>query len=408
MQKYPPLEEWESELTRRFPGLSKPQVIGLALWSFGMVLAKSCGLSAVITMLAPLLVVKENSLRQRLREWYYEAEAKKGVQRTALVVSGCFPFLLDWVLSLWNGTQFALALDATSLGSRFVVLVVSVVYRGCAIPVAWSILKAGDPGAWNPVWRQMLKQLKARIPKRMTVLVLTDRGLFSQGLFRAIRRVKWHPFMRIKRGGTFLPATGRTFKPLKSLVPHPGTSWKGTGKAFKTKPLSCTLLALWEEGRDAPWLIVTDLPPEASDACWYGLRVWIEQGFKITKRGGWQWHRTRMTDPERAERLWLAVAVATLWLLSVGGQAEDSIPESTFLDVTAALQQRKRQRKATQLRLVSIFRRGWCTILVTMFRQAPLPLGVFAPEPWPQPPAFEEEEGPPMQPYRKEAKKTYP
>ena len=27
--------------------------------------------------------------------------------------------------------------------------------------------------------------------------------------------------------------------------------------------------------------------------------------------GGWQWQRTRMTDPARAARLWLAVAVAT-------------------------------------------------------------------------------------------------
>jgi hypothetical protein len=29
-----------------------------------------------------------------------------------------------------------------------------------------------------------------------------------------------------------------------------------------------------------------------------------------------------MTDPERAAQLWLAVAVATLWLLSVGGEAD--------------------------------------------------------------------------------------
>lgn len=402
MQQYTPLEEWESELTRRFPGLSRPQVVGLALWSFGMVLAKSCGLSAVVTILAPLLWVKENTLRQRLREWYYEADAKKGFHRTALVVSGCFPCLLDWVLSLWHGIQFALALDATSLGSRFVVLTVSVVYRGCAIPVAWSILNAGEPGAWNPVWLRMLKALKERIPKGMTVIVLTDRGLFSQALFQALRRLKWHPFMRINRGGTFRPATGRAFKPLKSFVPHPDTRWKGTGKAFKTKPLACTLLALWEAEREEPWLIVTNLPPEASEACWYGLRAWIEHGFKLTKRGGWQWHRTRMTDPQRAERLWLAVAVATLWLLSVGGQAEDAIPESTFLDVTVALQESKRQRKATQLRLVSIFRRGWCTILVALFRHTTLPLGVFVPEPWPQDIASDQQEGPPTPLYTQE------
>jgi hypothetical protein len=32
----------------------------------------------------------------------------------------------------------------------------------------------------------------------------------------------------------------------------------------------------------------------------------------MIKCAGWPWHRTRMSHPERAARLWLAVAVATL------------------------------------------------------------------------------------------------
>ena len=73
-------------------------------------------------------------------------------------------------------------------------------------------------------------------------------------------------------------------------------------------------------------MLLTDLPPEASTACWYGLRAWIEQGFKITKRAGWQWQRTHMTKPERAARLWLAVAVATLWLLERRGRGGGDDP----------------------------------------------------------------------------------
>jgi len=42
------------------------------------------------------------------------------------------------------------------------------------------------------------------------------------------------------------------------------------------------------EGHEAPWLVLTDLAHECADACWYGLRAWIEQGFKRSKRGGWQ------------------------------------------------------------------------------------------------------------------------
>ena len=122
----------------------------------------------------------------------------------------------------------------------------------------------------------------------------------------------------------------------------------------------------------------------AGEAYWYGLRAWIEQGFKITKRGGWQWQQTRMTDPQRAARLWLAVAVATLWLLSVGGAAEETIPEGTLLLLPADSLPTARPRRATQLRLISVFRQGWILIVVALLNQPRLPRGRFVPEPWPQ------------------------
>jgi hypothetical protein len=374
--------------------LTKPQATVLALWSLGMVLARSCALTAVSAFLAPWLGRQENTVRQQLREFCYEAAAKRGTARCALRVERCFVPLLAWVVSLWQGTQLALALDATTLGTRFTVLVVSVVYRGCAIPVAWVVLSATATHAWRREWLRLLRQVHRAVPRSWTVIVLADRGLYARWLFRRITRLGWHPFLRINTGGTFRPASRVHGVPLQTLVPQPGTSWQGTGIAFKGRhrQLHCTLLARWEAGYKDPWLILTDLPPEASTACWYGLRAWIEQGFKITKRAGWQWQRTHMTKPDRAARLWLAVAVATLWLLSVGGEAEETIPASTVLDVTALVLQQPRTRRATRLRLVSVFRRGWNLILVALLDQAPLPLGRFVPEPWPVVPVPEQED----------------
>src|SRR5271170_5469121 len=71
-----------------------------------------------------------------------------------------------------------------------------------------------------------------------------------------------------------------------------------------------------------PWLIVTDLAAEVAQPTWYGLRGWIEQGYKRVKGEGWKLPRTRITDSQRLERLWLAMALATLWVLKVGGEAE--------------------------------------------------------------------------------------
>ena len=52
------------------------------------------------------------------------------------------------------------------------------------------------------------------------------------------------------------------------------------------------------------------------------MRFWIEGEYKDHKSGGWGWQHTRMEDPHRAERLWLAMAVAMHMAVLVGGQEE--------------------------------------------------------------------------------------
>ena len=120
-------DQWLTTIMQHLSPLSKPQATVLALWSFGMVLARSCALTAVSHMLAKGMKRKEQTVRQQLREWYYDTPRKRGPKRQALRVETCFVPLLGWVVSGWQGTQLALALDATTLGQRLVVLAISVV-----------------------------------------------------------------------------------------------------------------------------------------------------------------------------------------------------------------------------------------------------------------------------------------
>jgi hypothetical protein len=212
--------QWRATVATHLPHLTKPQSTVLALWSFGMVLAHSCALTAVAGFMADLCGQTDNTMRQRLREWCYDAADKRGTHRISLDVSSCFVPLLRWVLSLWQGTRLALALDATSLGDRFVVLVVSVLYRGCALPVAWTVLPANTPGEWRREWLWLLRMLQPAIPRSFFVVVLADRGLYA--LTRA-----------------------------RSLVLPPGrTGANVSSSAHVRSPGGNTLVSLWDRLQD--------------------------------------------------------------------------------------------------------------------------------------------------------------
>src|ERR1700745_1573258 len=99
--------QWTEIVTTHMPHLSKPQAAVLALWSLGMVFAHSCALTAVSLFLAQRLERKPNTVRQQLREFCYEAKAKRGGPRQEVKVESCFASLLGWGLSWWEGNKLA-------------------------------------------------------------------------------------------------------------------------------------------------------------------------------------------------------------------------------------------------------------------------------------------------------------
>jgi len=281
------------------PHLSKPQAVVLAMWSFGIAMTHFCGLSTVTVFLAELFSKPENTIRERLRQWYKPRSASGGRKRSQLEVSHSFLPLLQWILGWWPVKSLVLAADASTLGQRFTVLAISVVYRGCAIPVAWKIVEATAKGSWKPHWHRLFELLKAGVPDDWFVIVTTDRGLYAKWMYEAIVNLQWHPFMRINDQGQYCLKAERDFLPLNKLITEIGQNWAGMVTCFKTHSWDCTLLARWDSGYKEPWLILTDLAPDEANKNWYAMRSWIECLFKDLKRGGFGWHHT-LDDRPRA------------------------------------------------------------------------------------------------------------
>ena len=385
------VSQWNATVSRYLPHLSRPQAGVLALWSLGMVLAHSCGLSQVSVVLAMILGQPETTLRQRLREWYYPAQDKAGKHRRTLEVESCFAPLLRWVLAWWphESRELALALDATTLGQRFTVLCISVLVRGCAIPVAWKVLAYNQQGSWQPYWQALLNRLDGVIPADWTVLVLADRGLYAPWLYRQIVAQGWHPFLRINVGAKACLKGSDRWEWLSHWLPAVGEQWAGCVTCFADKKnrLECTLLLCREAGYEEAWVVVTDLPPQQVHGAWYRLRAWIEGGFKDYKRGQWGWHHTKMLDPQRAARLWLALAVATLWVVGVGCQAEVSRPAPQFEQLPPTHVARQTAGSGTKRprgRDLSCVTRGRLCLIAAVWLAEAWPEAALWPEAWPQ------------------------
>jgi hypothetical protein len=359
--------DWKTRVDTLFDALKPHHRVTLAQYTFGMILARCCGLTAVVTHLVALLALKAHALRQRLRELYQPASAQIGTARSEFDFTLCFAPLVRWAAGTHPDKRLVLALDPTNLTDRFRVLCVAVLYHGCGLPVAWAVQAARQKGSWNAIWFDLLGKLKAALGDGWTVLVLTDRGLESPELFREIVRLGWHPLMRVKSCGKFRPANWHRGQFMNHFAPTVGAKWLGEGVAYPTgERLACTLLAHWGDGHDEPWLILTDLPAVGANPAWYAWRMWIEHGFRAIKRGCWQWQRTQMSEPIRVARLWAVIAVATIYTVEVGGEAQPA----ELPPVRGPL---------------SRLKRGLLRIWVALLNRESMPKGTIQHHDWPQP-----------------------
>ena len=390
------LSQWTQEVSTAFGHLSKPQQWGLVLWSAGIALTGTAGIVQISALLAVILQQQEQSVFQRLREWYLDAShksgSKQGNKRRELDVTSCFGPLLRWVVRLWASEEkrLPLVVDATSLGNRWTILAVSVVLNGGAIPVAWKVLPAEAEGSWRPHWEQLFAHLHGAIPSDWFVLVLADRGLYARWMWDAIRAHGWHPFLRINLGVKASLADHDDFDWISRWVPEPATHWTGVVDCFvgKKSRLRATLLLHWEPGYETAWAIVTDLEPDQANVSWYGLRTWIECGFKDFKRGLWGWQHSKMTRASCVERLWLALALAQLWCLSVGCEREQQQHRPALQERLPPTHVARRKHECSPahlaVRRLSCVVRGRLHLLALALLAQPLVLGCLLPQAWPE------------------------
>jgi len=66
----------------------------------GIALSGVAGITQISALLALVLEQQEQTVFQRLREWYLDAKHKSGKKRRELDVTSCFAPLLQWIVQM--------------------------------------------------------------------------------------------------------------------------------------------------------------------------------------------------------------------------------------------------------------------------------------------------------------------
>ena len=84
----------------------------------------------------------------------------------------------------------------------------------------------------------------------------------------------------------------------------------------------------------------------------------------------------------------MAIAIATWWLLSVGGEAEAQADKP--LEIKESSVPGAARRRGKHWRIVGIFQHGWSLIITALINHKLLPVKPGRPEAWPRLPGSDE------------------
>jgi Transposase DDE domain len=297
-------------LAAQLPTVRDSQLDTLALVVVGITQSVSAQLGQIARAmpLSTTQYAKEQRLRRFLdNQRITQAEHYQPLVRTAL--TGL------------KGQKVQLLIDRVLLRDRHNLLVVSIGFRRRSIPLAWKALD--HRGKSNLADQQdLITQALALLPERVRVSVHGDSEFRARELFTWLRSQHCDAMLGVQ-GNTYVSLTPNGPRTLlkewltdRATVVYLNDIYL-TEEAYG--PVS--VIAWWAKDDDGEWIVrgvTTNLPATWQTYVRGRRRMWIETVFRDWQSGGFHLDRCGITDRERVARLLLPLAIAYLWLVSLG------------------------------------------------------------------------------------------
>ena len=225
--------------------------------------------------------------------------------------------LIQQALQDWGDSRLRLALDTSLLWEQYCIVRVSVIYRGRAVPLVWTVLEHGSSSVAYQTYAFLLDQAATLLPLGCTVEFLADRGFADTALLRHLKTLGWHWRIRIKR--SFQVYRHGKFRKLKRVTLAQGQArfWHAVWITKDYYGPVHLALARPRGGKDY-WYVVSDEPTGQTTFAEYAVRFDIEENFLDDKSNGFQLETSLIRSAQALTRLCFVLAVATLYLTAQG------------------------------------------------------------------------------------------
>ena len=212
-----------------------------------------------------------------------------------------------------------LVMDGSGVGRGCTALMIHVVYKGRALPLAWRVRQAPKGHFPEDLHIALVELVRGLIPAGAQVVLLGDGEFDGTGLQQTLQHAGWS---YVCRTGNHLTASwdGETFR-LDTLgaCSKPGTLIALSAVFFSREDYGPIMLICgWAKGYKEPLYLVSNMA-SAEEACrLYSKRFRIETFFSDQKSRGFHIHKSHIADPQRLSRLLIAACLAYIWIVYLG------------------------------------------------------------------------------------------
>ena len=230
----------------------------------------------------------------------------------------CFlPYIDALLSSLVERGPLLLAIDGSEIGRECLTLMISVIYKKRALPIAWIVVKGSKGHFPEETHIQLVEEVGHIIPAGADVIFVGDGEFDGVDLQATIDGHGWAYVCRTAKNAQ-LGAEGEHFA-FAEIGVQPGDCLDLPNITFTLQDYGPILaIAQWEIGYQDPIYLITNMDL-AGEACyWYSKRYRIETFFSDQKSRGFNLDKSHISDPVRLARLMIAACLAYIWIVYLG------------------------------------------------------------------------------------------